>query len=377
MNTRKIGFIALSAFLVVGTSSAISAAPQNRSDYVIKFVDSANLDNEVAAIKGNGGNVKETYAAIFKGAAVNLSDSQAQGLAHNPRIQFIEKDAVVTADTTETAQSWGLARIDQTAKLDAAPYSYSYTSTGSGVTAYVIDTGIDITNPDFGGRAKWGTNTVDRKNTDCNGHGTHVSGTIGGTKYGVAKNVNLVAVKVLGCTGSGTLSGVISGMNWVAKVHPLTERAVASMSLGASFSSTVNAAVDNLTADGVTVVVAAGNSAADACTFSPASATTAITVGASEINDAQASYSNFGSCVELYAPGTNITSDWLSGKTNTISGTSMATPHVSGVVARMLSTAAMTPAQVSSALIAASTNGMLTGLGAGSPNRLLFIDPAN
>ncbi len=244
------------------------------------------------------------------------------------------------------------------------------------MTAYIIDTGIRPTVSDFGGRASIGTDTVgDGQNgVDCNGHGTHVAGTIGGTKYGVAKSVSLVAVRVLDCSGSGTWSGVIAGIDWVTAHH--TANAVANMSLGGGASSAVDTAVANSVASGVTYAVAAGNSNADACTSSPARAPSAITVGATTSTDARASYSNFGTCVDLFAPGSGITSDWNTSDTatNTISGTSMATPHVVGSAALYLGdNKGSSPATVTTALLNAATPNKVTAAGAGSPNLLDFV----
>jgi subtilisin family serine protease len=258
--------------------------------------------------------------------------------------------------------------------------TYNYTSTASNVHAYIIDTGIRLTHNEFGGRATWGTNTAGGPNDDCNGHGTHVAGTVGGATYGVAKEVKLVAVKVLGCSGSGSTTGVVAGINWVAanRMPP----AVANMSLGGGASSAIDAAIAGATAEGlnkpnVTFVVAAGNSGANACNYSPARAPSAITVGATTSTDARASYSNFGGCLDIFAPGSGITSAWKNNNTQikTISGTSMASPHVAGVAALYLSgNAGAYPSAVTTALINNATTGKVTGAGSGSPNRLLFTN---
>ncbi|MGH8882511.1 MAG: S8 family serine peptidase, partial [Stackebrandtia sp.] len=231
--------------------------------------------------------------------------------------------------------SWGLDRSDQrNLPLDN---KYSYTPNGSGVTAYIIDTGIRTTHTTFGGRAVFGTNTTgDGNNNDCNGHGTHVAGTVGGSQYGIAKNVRLVAVKVLNCAGSGSFAGVAQGIDFVTQQHAAGTPAVANMSLGASGSDAATEnAVRNSIADGVTYALASGNSNANACNFTPARVTEAITVNASTRTDARASFSNFGTCTDIFAPGDGITSSWMTNDTatNTISGTSMATPHVAGATA--------------------------------------------
>jgi subtilisin family serine protease len=281
----------------------------------------------------------------------------------------------MTADaggTESPTPSWGLDRIDAASGLNS---SYTYPNDGTGVTAYIVDTGINLTSSDFTGRILTGTDFIDGgAPDDCNGHGTHVAGTVGGTKYGVAKNVKIVSVRVLNCSGSGSTSGVIAGVDWVTAnaIKP----AVANMSLGGGVSATLNAAVARAVSSGVTFAVAAGNSSADACGSSPSSEPSAITVGATTTADAMASYSNFGPCVDINAPGSGITSDWIGGATatNTISGTSMASPHVAGAAALYLAAnPTATPASVVADLTANATANKLTSLGAGTPNKLLYV----
>jgi len=302
-----------------------------------------------------------------------MSDDRAVALSDDPRVKFVEEDSIMTATVTQTNPPWGLDRIGQ--RDLPLNHAYSYTSTGSGVNAYIIDTGIRITHTQFGGRASVAFDAVgDGQNgNDCNGHGTHVSGTVGGVKYGVAKNVSLVAVRVLNCQGSGTTSGVIAGIDWVTANRVLP--AAANMSLGGGLSTTLNQAVASAVASGVTFAVAAGNSSANACSSSPSSEPSAITVGATDINDGFAYFSNFGSCVDINAPGVSITSDWYSSNTatNTISGTSMAAPHVAGAAALYLSAnPTATPAQVASALTTNATSGAITAVPAGTVNLLLY-----
>lgn len=277
---------------------------------------------------------------------------------------------MVSIEATQLGATWGLDRIDT--KAPTTPLrdgNYNYVATGSGVTAYVIDTGILLSHPEFEGRAKFGINTAGGKNDDCNGHGTHVAGTIGGRVYGVAKKVNLVAVKVLNCRGSGTNSGVIAGVDWVAtNAAGKASKSVANMSLGGGVSSALDTAVTNLVGSGVTVVVAAGNSSADACNSSPARVPTAITVAASDINDSFATFSNRGPCVDIIAPGVSIKSSWINSSTNTISGTSMASPHVAGAVARYLQSGS------AAGLIADSTD-VIKLVPSGTVNRFLYVDP--
>lgn len=324
-----------------------------------------------------GGDVAQTWSAGVKGFEARLSAGQAKKLAADPAVAYVEQNATVSITATQTpTPSWGLDRIDQrTLPLNN---SYTYPSTASGVTAYIVDTGILTTHADFGGRAVSGYDFVDNDSnaTDCNGHGTHVAGTVGGSSYGVAKGVTLVGVRVLDCAGSGTWAGVIAGINWVASDHAAGEAAVANMSLGGGSSAAVNDAVAAAVADGVTFAVAAGNDNRDACRFSPASTPTAITVGATTSTDARASYSNFGSCVDIFGPGSSITSAWHTSTTatNTISGTSMATPHVAGAAALVLAAhPGYTPAQVRDTLVSTSTAGVVTNPGRNSPNALLYV----
>ena len=329
-------------------------------------------DRAAGLAKRYGGNVGTVWSSALTGYSAKMTAAQARRLAADPAVAYVEQDRVMTTQGTQTGATWGLDRIDQrNLPLNS---TFTYPNTASNVRAYIIDTGIRTTHSDFGGRATWGTNTVDTNNTDCNGHGTHVAGTVGGTKYGVAKGVRLVAVKVLNCSGSGTTAGVISGVNWVTSnaVKP----AVANMSLGGGASTTLDNAVANSINSGITYALAAGNSSANACNSSPARVAAAITVGATTSTDARASYSNYGSCVDIFAPGSSITSAWRTSDTatNSISGTSMASPHVAGAAALVLSAnTSYTPAQVASYLTSNATTGKVTSPGSGSPNRLLFV----
>ena len=315
--------------------------------------------------------VQEVWGNALQGMAIRANEAQAIALSKNPNVAFVEENGQITADYTQTGAPWGLDRIDQrNLPLDTM---YNYATSASNVTAYVIDTGILTSHVDFGSRAEVGYDALGGSGQDCNGHGTHVAGTVGGNTYGVAKGVRLKAVRVLDCTGSGTTTSVISGINWVTANKTLP--AVANMSLGGGYSSALNTAVANSIAAGITYAVAAGNSNTDACSGSPASTATAITVGATTSADARASYSNYGACLDLFAPGSSIKSDWNSSTTatNTISGTSMATPHVAGAVALYLSAnPSATPATVAEVLNSSATLNKVTSAGTGSPNLLLY-----
>ncbi|GGV44644.1 serine protease [Streptomyces longisporoflavus] len=323
-----------------------------------------------------GAEIKRTYKKALNGYAVELSAAEARKFAADPAVESVVQNRTFTIDATQpNPPSWGLDRIDQ----KTLPLNNSYTypdSAGEGVTAYVIDTGVRITHSDFGGRASYGYDAIDNDNTaqDGHGHGTHVAGTVGGTLHGVAKKAKIVGVRVLNNQGSGTTAQVVAGIDWVTQnaVKP----AVANMSLGGGADSALDTAVRNAVASGITFAVAAGNESVNASTRSPARVTEAITVGATTSTDAKASYSNFGSVLDLFAPGSSITSAWNSGDTatNTISGTSMASPHTAGAAALYLAdNRSATPAQVSAALVGAASTGVVTSPGTGSPNRLLNV----
>lgn len=321
-----------------------------------------------------------SFKKVLNAAVIRIPESAVAGLLRNPRVLSIEKDASVSADPTPVNQSgapWGLDRIDQRAlPLNG---SFASPSNGAGVSIYIVDTGIDASHPQFGGRVAPGFDAINGSDgrTDCNSHGTHVAGTAGSATYGVAKAARMVPVRVLGCDGSGTYSGVIAGLDWIAQNRAVGEKAVANMSLGGGASSSVDAAVASLVSSGVPVVAAAGNSNVDACTTSPARAPSAITVGATTTADARASYSNFGSCLDLFAPGSNIVSTVPGDGTATYSGTSMAAPHVAGIAAVVLSLRDYTPSALSLYLSEIATTGVVGSAGVGSPNRLAFVPPAS
>lgn len=371
--SRILGIIAACALAFAGLTqiplAAAQAAPAKAQsagllDVIVTLAPTADAQATADALVTNkGGQVTQVYEHVLNGFAATLTDTLLTVLRGDARIRAIELDRTMRISDTQTpTPSWGLDRVDQrNLPLNNA---YTYASTASGVDVYVVDTGILTTHPDFGGRAVHGTDTIDGDSnaTDCNGHGTHVSGTIGGNSYGLAKQSKLIGVRVLDCNGSGSNSAVIGGLDWVVAHHQAGTSAVANMSLGGGASTALDDAVRRVIADGVTMAVAAGNENTDACSKSPARVPEALTAAASDINDARASFSNRGTCVDLFAPGVNITSAWLNNGTNTISGTSMASPHVAAAAALYLSThPGASPATVNSAIVAATTKGKITG----------------
>jgi subtilisin family serine protease len=347
--------------------------------YIVVFKNSVSNPAAEATnvMRGLGGQVDHIYSHALKGFAATLPEAALQGIRNNPNVDYIEQDQTVALNQTPTSPeyqaTWGLDRIDQADRPLDTLYHFNYT--GAGVNAFIIDTGIRPDHVEFSGRLLTGYNVVNDANgtNDCNGHGTHVAGTVGGTTWGVAKGVTLIPVRVLNCKGSGTWSGVIAGVDWVAG-SPLRP-AAANMSLGGGASTSVNAAVAGAVSKGVTMVVAAGNSNANACNYSPSGEPSAITVGATTSSDARASYSNYGSCVDIFAPGSSITSAWNTSDTatNTISGTSMAAPHVTGVaVLALAANSAASPAAVASFLTTNATANRLSSIGTGSPNLLVY-----
>jgi subtilisin family serine protease len=348
------------------------------SKYIVKLKDElsiSSLDETLGVFSQDAEHVYDVEG--FKGFATTLDDAGLESLQNHPDVEFIEQDAVISlnAYVTQSGATWGISRISH--REGTSGYTYD-NSAGAGTCAYIIDTGIYTAHSDFGGRAVWAANFVDSSNSDGNGHGTHVAGTVGGTTYGVAKATTLYAVKVLSASGSGSTSGVVAGMNYVVSDAPsrsCSSGVVVNMSLGGSFSSSINSAAAAITNAGHFLAVAAGNSAANAANYSPASAPSAATVGATTSADAVASYSNYGSLVDVFAPGSSITSTWIGSTTatNSISGTSMASPHIAGLGAYLLRLeGARTPAALTARIVALATPNTLTGVPSGTPNLLAF-----
>ncbi|MER5181810.1 S8 family serine peptidase [Streptomyces sp. NPDC002896] len=396
--TTAAGLIAAAAAMALGAAAvAPSAAAATSAEGVIIGADAAGAikDSYIVMLKDDagfrgdskkgkalaakyGGEVKRAYKEALNGYAAEMSETEAKQLAADPAVAKVVQNKTVHTTDTQTNPTWGLDRIDQ----PSLPLSSSYTypaSAGAGVTAYIIDTGVRITHSNFGGRASYGYDAVDNDSTaqDGNGHGTHVAGTVASTTYGVAKAAKIVAVRVLDDDGSGTTDGVVAGIDWVTQnaVKP----AVANMSLGGGADTVLDTAVANSIASGVTYAVAAGNDNANASSYSPARVASAITVGSTTSSDARSSFSNYGSVVDIFAPGSSILSTYNTSDTatSTLSGTSMATPHVTGAAAVYLGeNPSATPSQVASALTSAAATGVITSPGTGSPNRLLQITPS-
>jgi len=356
-----------------------SANPALDGDYIVVLKEHS-LPAQASAVAqlaaAVGASPRFVYEAALLGFAASLNRGQLEALRRNPNVDYIEADQVYTIDVTQNMEAngdpWGLDRIDQ--RNLPLSRTYTYTNTATNVYAYVLDTGIDAAHSQFGGRASNVYDAFGGNGNDCHGHGTHVAGTIGGSTYGVAKGVRLRGLRVLNCSGSGSTSGIIAAIDWVRlnRINP----AVANMSLGGGFSSSLNTAVNNLANSGVFIAVAAGNESTNACNRSPASAAAAFTTAASTRTDARASYSNRGSCVDAYAPGSAIKSAWIGAgttETATISGTSMASPHVAGVAALYKgANGNAASSTIDSWIKSNATLNRITGNSGNTPNRLLY-----
>lgn len=388
MRTRTWTWVAV---FCLAAAAAAGAAELRKADYpipdqyivvlkdgVARAEDEAGWAPTVAAVAQDmavvyGLRVEHTYQRALSGFAGRLDAQGLDRLLRDPRVDYVEQDGEVWASATQTNATWGLDRIDQRDRPLSGTYTYD--TTASNVRAYVIDTGIRAAHNDFGGRVLSGYTAIsDGQGTnDCNGHGTHVAGTVGGATWGVAKAVRLVPVRVLNCQGSGTTSGVIAGVDWVTANH--VKPAVANMSLGGGASSALDTAVNNSINAGVFYAVAAGNDNRNACNYSPARVANAMTVGSTTSSDARSSFSNYGSCLDIFAPGSSITSAWYTSNTatSTISGTSMASPHVAGVGALYLANnTGASPSAVTNAILDNASLNKVSSAGSGSPNRLLY-----
>jgi len=378
----------LAAVLAFGPAAGPVAAPEGEilgaggaqavADSYIVVMKSAIPGSGIAA--KYGGRVGHVYGKALNGFEVSMPEASARRLAADPDVAYVQRNGIVSLEpgvlgTQPNPPSWGLDRIDQrNLPLDA---SYTFPNTASNVHAYILSTGIRTTHVDFGGRAVHGRDVVDNDNdaTDCNGHGTSVAGIVGGTAHGVAKGVTLVAVRMLNCAGSATIAQVIAGVDWVTAnaIKP----AVGVLVAGGPTDAAYNAAIRNSIASGVTYTVVSGSSASDACNFSPGGVTEAITVAATDINDNRHSASNFGPCLDIFAPGVAVTTTAFNSDTATVtlSGSSFATAYAGGVAALILSAnPTWTPQQVRDKMVADATPGVVVNPGAGSPNLLLFVD---
>ncbi|KAJ9066512.1 proteinase B [Entomophthora muscae] len=325
--------------------------------------------DRLAEGRGGVGKVYENLGGMYN---ARFSRKMLEKVKAMPDVEYVELDQSVHVMMQQQSAPWGLARLSQRQRLWGSSFTYNYSGDGAGVSVYVVDTGIMVGHAEFGGRARFGAKFAGDNDLDEHGHGTHCAGTIGSKTYGVAKNATLVAVRVFDGSGAGTDSGVIAGIDWAVGDKKGSKGNVISMSLGGSKSQALNDAVEAAFARGFVVAVAAGNEGQDACESSPASAPNAITVGASDVSDKRASFSNYGKCVDVFAPGVDIESTWNNGNTNSISGTSMAAPHVAGLAAYFLSQASLTPTQVTAHLVALSTKDIISDSVLGTPNLMAF-----
>ncbi|KAJ9049035.1 proteinase B [Entomophthora muscae] len=361
---------------------AVSGAINVQNSYIVKLKETTRIPMQIHidVVKSlfterTGINkIKAVHENIGSMYTANFSPAVLAKVKEMQEVEFVEADSIVTINTVQNGATWGLNRISQKPKLSNTTYQYSYKYDGAGVNVYVVDTGIMVNHPEFQGRARFGARFIGSNDEDENGHGTHCAGTIASKSYGVAKQANLIAVRVLDEEGSGSISGVISGIDWVVGDHTGATASVLSMSLGGGKMASLNRAVKAAVKSGVVVVVAAGNEDQDACYTSPASEPSAITVGATDMEDSRAYFSNYGKCVDVFAPGVDIVSTWNNGETNSISGTSMAAPHVAGLAAYFLSESHLNPKEITDKILKLSSKDLIKGVGSGSPNLLINND---
>lgn len=365
--------------LILGFMQPIipAKAQEISKNYVVIYKKGYSSDGEYKKREREGKRMTGKFTNVINGFSTNLTDTEFNSVKNDSNVLLVEEVKIFKTQETQQMPGWGLDRIDQR-KLPLDNL-YNFVGGSSQVDAYVIDTGINTSNLDFQGRIKGGFSAINDGNgfNDCNGHGTHVAGIIGGTKYGVNKNVNLIPVRVLDCQGSGTTTSILQGIDYILQNKSSVNPSVVNMSLGGGVSAALDQGVSNLISSNIMVVVAAGNSNADSCNFSPSRVTNALTIAASDSSDTRASFSNYGKCVDTYAPGVSITSDWINGSTTSavLSGTSMATPFVTGAVSLLLSKESkLTPAEIHSRVVGnASSNTILNNV-QGTPSSLLYSD---